>query len=408
MFGHPSDYEELLNRLFAVNLHGGMKLGLSNIECLNQALNNPNKSFESIHVAGTNGKGSVATKIARALETEGFRVGLFTSPHISTFRERIKINNQIIEEKTTAILLQKIFKLADKEKIPATFFEITTALAFAYFAEQKVQYAVLETGLGGRLDATNIVIPKLSIITSISLEHTEFLGHTLEEITIEKAGIIKPNIPILIGPRVPKNVIKEIAKKKGSPLHQIEGHFLHFNDENSAIAKRALELLGISSKAIDIGLKALPPCRMEVIYHNPLVILDVGHNPDGLEHLFQSVKDKYPQSLLRVIFGLSKNKDIEACLNVLKKYGHHIHLVEARNGRGIAVDSLHKKMIDQGFQTDTLSINGNIQNTIKEAMEAAKAEKQIVIVCGTFFIMSEARAALGIDEPTDHFDINEK
>lgn len=401
-------YQSLLKKLFSVNLHGGMKLGLSHIEKLNDLLGNPLNSFKSVHVAGSNGKGSVVTKISRGLEAEGYRVGLFTSPHISTFRERIKVNGQLIDEKSVTHLLQKIFHLVEKENIPATFFEITTALALAYFAQQKVDYVVLETGLGGRLDATNIVMPILSIITSISLEHTEYLGNTIEEIAKEKAGIIKPAVPVIIGPCVPKNIIEKIAEENKSPCVQVTGNFTFFDDENNAVAKKAMQMLGLSELSIQAGLKALPPCRMELVSQNPPVILDVGHNPDGLQHLFQAARQNYPKASFRVLFGVSKNKDIEGCLNVLKKYGSQFHLVEAQNGRGLEVSELYKKMLDHGFSQTVLIRNGSIKESIQHALKSAKLQNQILIVCGTFFIMSEARQALGIREPKDGFDLNEK
>lgn len=406
-YSQPSEYDKLLKKLFSINLHGGMKLGLNNIEQLNAAMGHPMKAFKSIHVAGTNGKGSVVTKMAKALEEEGYRVGLFTSPHISTFRERIRINGQLIDEESTSKHLQAIFELIDRQKIAATFFEITTALAFAYFAEQKVDFAVLEAGLGGRLDATNIVTPEISVITSISYEHTEYLGHTLEEITLEKAGIIKPNIPIVIGPCVPFQVVEPIAIKKKSLLFQVMGHFINFNDENNAIAKKALEVMGLSNESISKGLKVLPPCRIEVISENPITILDVAHNPDGLEHLFQTLSQRYPNKTTRVVFGLSKNKDIEGCLNVLKHYGSQFHLVEAPNGRGIPVPDLNQKMLERDFSKDSIFIDESISKTILKAKEEAKTQKQIFVICGSFFIMNEARTALGIREPRDDIDMNE-
>ena len=400
-------YKKLLQQLFEVNLHSGMKLGLSNMERLNAALGNPIKKFASIHIAGTNGKGSVSTKIAKALEAEGYRVGLFTSPHISTFRERVKINSQMIDEESTASHLQRIFDLIKSEQIPATFFEITTALAFSYFEEQNVDYAVLEAGLGGRLDATNIVTPQLSVITSISLEHTEFLGHTLEEITTEKAGIIKPHVPVVIGPCVPPYVVEKIAKAKKAPLHIVTGHHIYFDEENRAIAKKSLEILGVKEKSIAAGLEALPPCRMEIVCQDPPVILDAGHNPDGLEHLFQALKQKYPHSSFRVLFGLSKTKDINGCLHVFKRFVDTFHLVEAPNGRGLEVDALWKKMEENYFEMKLVYRDGDIPHSIQKAMQAAQKNKQLLIVCGTFFIMSDARAALGIKETRDEYDTNE-
>lgn len=402
------EYKALLDKLFSVNLHGGIKFGLHNIERLNQALENPLQHYSCIHVAGSNGKGSVVTKIAAGLETCGYRVGIYTSPHISSFRERIKVNGKLIDESSIVQILNKIFAIIESEKIPATFFEITTALALVYFAEQNVDYAVLETGLGGRLDATNIVTPKLSIITSICLEHTEYLGHTMEDIALEKAGIIKPSVPIIIGPCVPKHVIEKVASKQNSPLIVIEGQYDYFNDENNAIAEKALQTLHVSKEAISEGLKVLPPCRMEVVSLVPPVILDVGHNPDGLRHLFQAVKKKYPHSSLRIVFGLSKSKDIDGCLEVLKSSGDHFHLVEATNGRGLEVAILYQKMIKLDINDKFINIDETIHDSIQNALKAATKNSQVLVICGTFFIMNEARAALGIHEPRDDYDMNEK
>lgn len=404
---HP-EYKNLITQLFAVNWHGGMKLGLSNMLQLNEALGKPIQCYQSIHVAGSNGKGSVVTKIAAGLQAEGYRVGLFTSPHISTFRERITVNGLMIDEMATVELLQHLFELIKTLKISATFFEITTALAFMYFAKQKVDFAVIETGLGGRLDATNILHPILTIITSISLEHQEFLGNTIEEITKEKAGIIKPEVPLIIGPCVSLDLIKNLAQNFKSLLYQVLGPFKNYHEENQAIAKKALELLNVSEHSIIKGLKKLPPCRLEIVKENPWVILDVGHNPDGLEHLFQAIDQKFPGVKRRVIFGLSKNKDIEGCLLVIKQRADYFHLVAAPNGRGLDVNTLYQKMQEIHFDLDKVFLQGTISQTIDAALEAATVQKELLIICGTFFIMSEARASLGISEPKDPFDTNER
>jgi dihydrofolate synthase / folylpolyglutamate synthase len=403
-----SDYKTLLDKLYAVNMYSGIKLGLANMHALNDALGNPIEQYKIIHVAGTNGKGSVCTKIAAGLQAAGYRVGLFTSPHISSFRERIKINGEMIDEESSEKHLENIFTIIEKEQIPATFFEITTALALIYFAVKNVDYVVLETGLGGRLDATNIAHPILSIITSVSLEHTEILGKTLEEISIEKAGIIKANTPILIGPCVPGPPIENIAKEQNSALIKMAGHYLFYNDENNAIAKKGMEILGLKEAAIQTGLKALPPCRFEIVGQDPVVILDVAHNPDGLEHLLEAVKKKYPHKNLRIVLGLSKSKDIDGCLNVLKKVECPLHLVEATNGRGIEVATLHQKMVEHDFDPGLLLINGTIKETMEEALSAAKRNNQILLVCGTFFIMSAVRSALQIQEANDEYDLNER
>jgi dihydrofolate synthase / folylpolyglutamate synthase len=412
-----TNYPKIIKRLFNVNLFGGIKLGLENCVRLNQALDFPSQAFTSIHIAGTNGKGSVVTKIASALQESGLRVGLYTSPHISCFRERIRINDEMISEDTVERLLTKIFTLAEQLKIPATFFEFTTLLAFAYFAEQNVDIAVVETGLGGRLDATNIVKPKLTAITSISLEHTEILGTTLEEIAREKGGIIKTGVPVVIGPRVPKRVIRELAHHKKSQCIEVTGNFVHFDDENQAIAKACLNTLNINPQAIQKGLEKLPPCRIEILtypskHHLTLfpkaIILDVAHNPDGIAALLAMMDHTFPGQPIRTICGLSKNKDLAGCLKLLKKRAIHFHLVEAVNGRGASVSSLEDILLKLETPKSTISIAPTIASTVAQAVELAAHKNEIVLACGTFFIMSDIRAALGIQEPRDPIDINER
>lgn len=393
-----TSYRALIKHLFQVNLHGNMKLGLDNMNLLNQALNHPTKQFSSIQVAGTNGKGSVTTKIAKGLQLSGFNSGLYTSPHISCFRERIKINEEMISEEDAASILRMLFQIKETQKVPCTFFELVTALAFSYFAKKKVDFAVLETGLGGRLDATNIVLPKLSVITSISLDHTTILGNSIEEITLEKAGIIKPGIPVIIGPRVPFRMIEEVALKNKSPLIQVKGTYENFEEENNAIAATALELLNVHPSIIAESLKFRPPCRMETLEHQgKIFVLDVAHNPDGLTHLFASLNKKFPNHSFRIIVGLSQNKDIDACAAILQKQGSHFHIVTAKNGRGIPASDLKTH-----FKKAT------IHNSVGEAINEAMAFNEIIVICGTFFIMAEARKALGYFEPQDEIDMNER
>jgi len=404
------NYTHFIAKLYQINLYG-MKLGLQNCLSLNKALGYPAQAFPSIHVAGTNGKGSVVTKIAKALELSGLKVGLYTSPHIACFRERIRINGQMITEEALCEHLDTVFAAQEANQIPATFFEITTFLAFLYFAKEKVDWVVLETGLGGRLDATNIVTPELSVITSISLEHTEILGATLAEIAREKGGIIKPKVPVVIGPRVPLSTIQEIADKCQSPCRQVVGEFANFEEENRAVSRTALETLAIPHEYVEKGLEALPPCRLEILTHplNPncsllypeAVILDVAHNPDGLTQLFKAIRQKYPRHELHLVFGLSKNKDIRNCLRILKEEGTHFHLVEAQNGRGICISDLSRECEALGFSPSAISISPTIEDSVHLALQKAASQGQIVVICGTFFIMSSARAALGIDEPRD-------
>ncbi len=399
-----NSYKHLIDKLFKVNLFSGMKLGLKNMLRLNEILNFPDHQIKTIHVAGSNGKGSVSTKIAKGLEESGLKIGLYTSPHISSFRERIKINGEMISESEVETILNKLFEITKENQIPCTFFELTTILAFIYFAKSKVDIAVIETGLGGRLDATNIITPILSVITSISLDHTETLGNTIEEITLEKAGIIKPHIPVVIGPKVPFEIVQAVALKNKSSITQIQGNFINFEEENNAIAKSALKLLSVSDLSIAKSLLAKLDCRMEIIkFQGKTIILDVAHNPDGLTHLIAAVREKYPNNPLRLIFGLSENKDISSCLEIIKANGAYFHLVSARNGRGLPVSELKKKFPDQ----NNVYAHESVRQAIDEAILQSNPH-EIILICGTFFIMSDARAALLINEPCDDIDMNER
>lgn len=391
-------YASLIQKLFQVNLFNGKKNGLENCHRLDRLLGFPHRQFQSIHIAGTNGKGSTATKMARALEAAGYKVGLFTSPHISCFRERICINGEKIPAEIVVELLTKLFSLVEEASIPATFFEITTSLAFLYFAREKIDFAVFETGLGGRWDATNIMTPLLSIITSISLDHTEILGNTIDAIALEKAGIIKPHIPVFIGPRVPYKVIKQVADALKSPCMQVDQMSSTFEEENRSIAKAALNhlsgLIHLPEKAIKLGLTARPPCRFEQVCQRPLVIMDVAHNPDALHQLFNAAKIHYPKDKLRLLFGLSKSKDIGACLAIMAQYGHFFYPVEAANGKCVAAQDLEKGLRDLGIAEGRIFSYSSVGESVRQARQDAEREGQILLVCGTFFIMDEVRSGL--------------
>ncbi len=390
-------------------------MGLQNSFRLDECLGFPSRDFPAVHVAGTNGKGSVCTKIAKSLSLSGYKVGLYTSPHISSFRERIQITDLLIPEKTVAELLEHLFEICRKEQISATFFELVTALAFKYFSDQKVDIAVLETGLGGRLDATNIVTPLLSIITSISLDHTEILGASLEQISKEKAGIIKPKIPVIVGTNARNNIIKAVADQNDSSLLEVVSNTVFYDEENSAIALAALkklkEKLTISEEAISKGILTRPPCRMEcfLLSSTKKLILDVGHNPDGLEKLFHSLKNLYPKESFRLIAGLSKSKDIISCLKVLMDNACAIHLVEAKNGRGASKEILKKELLTLGFKKELIYCEETIEVTLDQAIKKnAGSAKETLVVCGSFFIMHDVRRYLGINVPADPIDMNER
>lgn len=386
------NYNAALKFLFSIN--NGMKLGTSTIDGLLKALGHPEKTFRSIHIAGTNGKGSVSTKIATALRHAGYKTGLYTSPHISCFRERIQINGELISEEQVTEYLEKILKL----NIQPTFFETTTLLAYLHFSKEKVDYAVIETGIGGRKDATNTIIPELSIITSIGMDHTEILGDTLEKIAFEKAGIIKEGIPVFIGPSVPKKEIEPVAIQNRASLTQVTGSFPTFDEENSAIAKAALNHLGIEKRFIQTGCLARPPCRIQEMAREPHpIVLDVAHNPNGLTALFKSLNHLYPDQKFACIVGLSDSKDIEGCLEILTQNVSYLYLVQAMH-RGTPTEILARKLDGFGYSHYTTSLS------IQEALEANKGP---LLVCGTFFIMDEVRELLGLQFPQDPEELNE-
>lgn len=422
-----------------------------------------------VHIAGSNGKGSVALKTANTLRLADYKVGLFVSPHISSFRERIQINGEPITESQVETYLQEIFDICERENIPATFFEITTALAFHVFAKEGVEVVVLECGLGGRLDATNVIQkPALSVITSIGLEHTRILGGTIELIAKEKAGIMKEGCQVLVGKNAPLDVLRQSAEeKKASDLYQcedllgpedsvaavIEGTTETFEDydvENSRIASAALILLQfyLSQKRIDLGggdvklilpnvieegVKIRPPCRFEemdipttiatgdgsAVKKIVRVVLDVAHNPQAMDYLIVKLKSTYPNvppSRQRLVVGMSSDKDLRYCTDILLDHVHdepeRLHLVEASHPRAASVTSIleaNPKLA--GSHYDLPGVGGelnedgrdatSVSKQVRAALDLAARNDELLVVCGSVFIMADVREELGIVEPRD-------
>ncbi len=379
-----ASYPEQIKKLFAVNLHGAVKSGLVNMQRLNDIFGCPNQYYKSVHVAGTNGKGSVTIKIGKGLMCAGNRVGVFTSPHIESFCERIQINGNQISETDVSAYLTQIFEAAEKNQIPATFFEITTMIALKYFADHKVDWAVFETGLGGRFDATNILTPKLSVITSISLDHTQHLGSTLEMIAQEKAGIIKADIPVILGPNTPF-----IPRKK--PFYEVHGNFETTEQENRAIAKMGLDVLGIELHPE--ALEASLPCRMERHQKDGVnLILDVAHNPDGLERLMKTLRG----TPLRIVFGMCKTKDLAKSIEIIKNYSRYIYIVAVPEDRGYSVEELAR-----AFGTHPTIPCVSILAGVFQAIQDAKATGETVLVCGSCYIMKDAKLLCSIKGQLD-------
>lgn len=375
-----------------------------------------------VHIAGTNGKGSVALKIANTLQNHGLKVGLFCSPHVSSFRERMQINGQVISEEEVVELLPQIYDLCVKHDIPATFFEITTVLAFLFYAKHEAQVVVLETGLGGRLDATNVISrPALSVITSIGLEHTRILGDTVELIAKEKGGIIKMDCPVLVGPNCPQEVLQQCAKDIGAGPYYVPEQVLgdskdhqitDYDEENQRISSAALSLLqqaypellkDLTPEQIREGVLIRPPCRFEEVQQGDLkVILDVAHNPPAMEYLVVKLQTTYPEASFRFVVGMSSDKDLGQCARSVLKIADptSIHLVEAAHPRAAKLeDILAAEPTLEACHCDLE--DRSITKQVMNAINLAKEKNEILVVCGSVFLMAEAREALGFDEPRD-------
>ncbi|KAL3779209.1 hypothetical protein HJC23_006023 [Cyclotella cryptica] len=476
-----SQYEQLVRKLYMTNLFNPVKLGLENMDRLHEMIGRPmdQPNISVVHIAGSNGKGSVALKTAHTLHTQAnYKVGLFVSPHISSFRERIQINGVPIEEDQVVQYLGEIFDICESQQIPATFFEVTTALAFRVFAAENVDVVVLETGLGGRLDATNVIRrPALCIITSIGLEHTRILGDTIELIAKEKAGILKENCPVLIGKSVPLEVIKECAaEKKAADIYRCEDLLgvettassststssgttpleEDYDIENSKMTKAALILLQfhlanmslekgkqphiITPEEMDEGVKIRPPCRFEemdvaipmssVIDNSDAssttvrVVLDVAHNPQAMEYLISKLTATYPNLNptrdVRMVVGMSADKDLKQCTDILLDYlggdASKVHLVEASHPRAASVEKIleanpilkeayHSRHDNDAMQhseeNDSPSLSSPVASQVRQALTLAASNNELLVICGSVFIMADAREELGIFEPRD-------
>jgi len=401
------------------------KKDLTNTLQLCEALGNPQKNFKSIHVAGTNGKGSVSHMLAAILQTANYKTGLYTSPHLRDFRERIKVNGEMCGENFVASFIEKIKPLI--EKIQPSFFEITVAMAFTYFAEQNADVAVVEVGLGGRLDSTNIIIPELCVITNIGWDHMDMLGDSLEKIAYEKAGIIKENIPVVVGETLPetKPVFEKAASEKRAPLifaadkrYAADWHYDHNQLNVTVIEKEKdehityrLDLPGIyqrknlvtvletmnclqkkdwkiSDEQIRKGLlqtKKLTGLhgRWEMIHQKPTVVLDVAHNVDGIKQLVEQI-ELSTYNDLHIIIGIVKDKEIEKILAQLPKFAIY-YFTKAQIPRALPPTEL-------ALKASRLELKGNIYNDVnaalKEALQNAN-EEDLIIVCGSVFLAGE-------------------
>ncbi len=390
------------------------KYHLRNMQLLQKALGFPDRSFLSVHVAGTNGKGSVATKIAEALRLSGLCTGLYTSPHVSSFRERICVDGAMIAKEEMVLGMEKLLSLSKSLGLTLSFFELMTLLCFEYFARVKVDVAVIEVGLGGRLDATNVIFPILSVITSVRLDHTELLGNRIDQIAKEKAGIIKRRVPLILGPKAHQKIIRKQAQRLESPMIFVSEEGPYFDEEDRRIALSALKELqkrfSLEEEHIQSGLNMRPKCRFEVVNesapfaknfpHFPkAIVFDVAHNPDGFRSLLKTWRYFYSDQKPRVICGMSKDKDIDRCMQVLAKMASHVHLVRADHKRLAFPKDIAQLLKKSAFEE--ISVEKNLTEGVRNGFSLSSQKKELLLVCGSFFIMKDVRKALHIEEERD-------
>lgn len=400
------DYQQTLDWLFQ-QLASFQRVGqsaynedLGNINAICSLLNHPQNNFKSIHVAGTNGKGSTSHLIASVLQEQGYKVGLYTSPHLKDFRERIKVNGEMISQKEVVDFVNA--HKEDFTEIGLSFFEMSTALAFAYFSDQKVDVAVIEVGLGGRLDATNIINPELSVITNVAFDHQHLLGDTIALIAKEKAGIIKEGVPVVLGATSEevRYVVAEIAAQKGSKLilsskntsyeSGLLGACQQENTDTVCEAIEQLRLLGwdVSEASLKLGLLRVVENtslrgRWEQISSSPMVICDTGHNPHAMRSIVKQL-NKMSYNKLWMVIGMVGDKDVSAILELLPKDANYI-FCQPHIPRALSVNDLFNKAAQYSLKGQ------KIQNPLDALVEARKQAQQndLIFVGGSTFVVAE-------------------
>ena len=409
---------------------GGYKEGLANSHALDEHFNHPHKKYITIHVAGTNGKGSCAHTLSAILQMCGYRVGLYTSPHLVDFSERIRVNGQPISEEYVTEFVEN--ERSFFEPLQPSFFELTTAMAFKYFADMNVDIAVIEVGLGGRLDCTNIITPILSVITNIGMDHTQFLGSSLQQIAMEKAGIIKKEVPVVIGETTPetREVFEVVAAEQHAPIifaeeHQqiisasigttgfeyytksfgvlkgeLRGSYQEKNTNTILCAVQQLEALGYmhpckseANKACmnrEVSQGFLHVCRLtglmgrwQKVNEAPLTICDTGHNVPGWEYLSKQLK-AIKCNHMHIVFGMVDDKDIQGVLDLLPQNATY-YFTKASNKRAVSENVLK-------LYAQTKNLQGESYPDVKSAYEAAKNaadNNDFVFVGGSSYVVAD-------------------
>jgi dihydrofolate synthase / folylpolyglutamate synthase len=414
-------YKNCLNSMYGLKRFG-IKLGLSTIKNILSSLGNPQNNYSCIHVAGTNGKGSVASALASILQEAGYKTGLFTSPHLVTFNERIRINNRMISNKNV-IESYKAVKDVHKGEREPTFFEFSTAMALYEFSREKVDWAVIETGMGGRLDATNIIRPAVSVITNISIEHKAYLGNTIEKIAGEKGGIIKKSVPVITGAKQ-KNavaVLKNIASKKRAPFYlygkdfktrRNKGEFFTYYGiqnvwpgmrtglagshqiENAALVLAACEVLGwkidLPVEHIRNGLlKNNWPGRLEVVSTSPYIILDGAHNIGASRTLSRFLLEKFKGRKITVVTGMLDDKPYSAMLKNILSVANRAVLTKPIIERALEPEKLYEA--SKGI-IKNIKIISDVKGAIDYAVRTA-SKNEVICITGSLYVVGEAKAA---------------
>ena len=400
----------------------GMLFGLENIRSILEAIGNPEKSFEKIHVGGTNGKGSVTKILSSALSLQCYRTGRYTSPHLHSITERFSVNERDVRMEDFLKISEEIWKKIEDKGVKKSFsfFDFTTAFAFEYFSRESVKIAVIEVGLGGRLDSTNVIRPLVTIITNVSYDHMDYLGNSLQSIAKEKAGIIKENVPVVTGARgIPLRIIREVASEKKAPLHvlgedfsfeKVEEKLMNYKGEkkrlpnlyvnlsgdhqlsNTSLALCALEILEdfgfpVEESKIREALSNVEWMgRLEVVKERPKIILDGAHNVDGMRSLTDYIKKSFRKRRVICVFGVMKDKDYRGMAKLLSSWAKHVIVTKPSMERALDVETL-KNVIPYAHGTET----------VKEALLKAKElsdEEDIIVVTGSLFTVGEARTLI--------------
>ncbi|HBZ57481.1 MAG TPA: bifunctional folylpolyglutamate synthase/dihydrofolate synthase [Syntrophobacteraceae bacterium] len=421
-------YQESIDYLFGLQKHG-IKFGLNRTENLLEKLGNPHERLRCIHIAGTNGKGSTAAMLATVLQEQNYRVGLYTSPHLVRFTERFRIDGVETRPETILDVFEQVRGVLD-EREPPTFFEVVTAMGLLCFAQENVDWAVVEVGMGGRLDATNVICPRASVITNISFDHQEFLGATLTSIAREKAGIIKEDVPLVCGARQPavQGVIKTTCYKRHAALYRLGVDFrvrqaadssfqyqgmqsrwsgMRLNLDgahqlnNAAVALATLDVLGLNGEvdldeaAIHRGLlKVHWPARLEVLQQHPLIVLDGAHNPQGAECLRDALKRDFSYRRLHLVVGVMRDKDLRGILRRLLPIADTVTFTRPRYER--AADPEQLKALSDPYNRNH-SVIADVASAIQHARRLATPD-DLICITGSLYFAGEVKELFG--EPT--------